>query len=374
MLWRTLTVVHVNSPCVCVALCLLAVSSPRAARADDFHGRLYLGPAFLHNDHGESDSSGYGIAAQLDLGARITKGLALHGTAIADDSQSMGFTASQQVGGEYVTRVLGVGVGATGEWHGFALGASSGAQLTLHPDPINPNDGPSGAGLGPFVSTTLGYVVNAFDDFQLGAHALARYRVGKDEEDPSGYQLGLVLSVGLADDERHDKAPLALEPEVTPRDEASAIGALSAQLGWWNAELELLTQPGIYFALGGPWVGAVLGVTEDRLIIPFGARIGYQHELSSRWKLRAAAHFVGLYGSAGVCYDCSSDANGTDSWQLFELGARYESGSGLVYGIDVPLLVVNDVLGLDNAANEPFFAPPTSLAFLQLYVGYSWPL
>lgn len=197
-----------KAPCLSVALFSLAVSSPRPARADDFYGRLYLGPAYIYNDDTSGrDSSGFGVAAQLDLGARLTERLALHASLIADGSPWTEFTASTQILGEYPTRVLGLGVGVTGEASGFSLGASTGAQLTSHPDPINPNDGPTAAGIGPFVSGTAGYVLGAFHGVQLGAHALARYRVGKDEFDPSGYHLGLVLSVGLADDEPQDESP-----------------------------------------------------------------------------------------------------------------------------------------------------------------------
>lgn len=177
---------------------LLLIGTPRAALAADFHARALLGPGLLHNDDVSGlDSSGYGLLSQLDLGATWTPWLALHGTLIADHSGWMSFDR-QITGGDYTTTVLGLGLGATGTWRQWSLGVTGGAQLTWHPDAINPNDGASGAGLGPFVSANAGYLFPALDALQLGAQAMARYRVGKDDLDPSGYQLGVGLSLALA--------------------------------------------------------------------------------------------------------------------------------------------------------------------------------
>jgi hypothetical protein len=104
--------------------------------------------------------------------------------------------------------------------------------------------------------------------------------------------------------------------------------------------------------------------------------VGYQFELSRSWKLRGGTHLVGLYGAAGECLACASRAHGTESWQLFELGVRYDSREAAVYGLDVPLFVINDLLDLNDEAREQdaFFAPPLSFVFVQVYAGYSWPL
>lgn len=190
----------IRSTYIVFASLVLSAAAPREARASDFYGRLFAGPAYIHNDHewGGVDSQGFGIATQLDLGARFTRELAAHATLIADSSRSMALDGL--IDGDQETTVLGLGLGGTTNWSGFSLGVSAGAQLTWHPDELNPNDGPEGAGLGPFISTTAGYVWSVSENLQLGGHVLARYRVGKDEQDPSGYQLGVGLSIGLVGD------------------------------------------------------------------------------------------------------------------------------------------------------------------------------
>jgi hypothetical protein len=186
---------------VCPPLAYLLLTAPVAASDGGMYANVLVGPAYFHNDdESERDSSGYGIAGQLDLGPKLTDWLVLHASVVADDSRAMAFDDSAQLDGEYVTTVLGLGLGATALWQGWAMGLASGAQLTWHPDPINPNDGSSGAGIGPFLALQGGYSVRVLDDVQLGARAFARYRFGKDEPDPSGYQLGLGLSLTLTSD------------------------------------------------------------------------------------------------------------------------------------------------------------------------------
>jgi len=373
------------SVCATVALLSLLVSTaPRPARASDFYGRWQLGPMYLVNDLPRgADSHGWGIGTELALGARLLPALALHASFFADYSSWMAIERALSSGDGYETAVVGLGIGASTSWSGITLGLATGAQATYYPELEQDPRDLSGAGIGPFVSASLGYESDALKLGRLGIQGVARYRVSKDAGDPKGYELGLLLSLALPDERGSERGGTAVtEAGSEPREPLEApahTGAspatytLSAQMGWWNAELELLTASGAYLALGGPWVGALLGPGNDRTIIPFGVRLGYQLDLSSAWQLRAAAHLAGLYGSAGRCVDCAS--NGTDSWQLFELGARHQSSSGLVYGLDLPLFVINDVLGLDNdSSSDPFFAPPVSLAFLQLYVGYAWGL
>lgn len=351
----------------------ISLGIPRAARASDVYARLLAAPAYFHNDHDFDfyDSSGFGVASQLDLGARLRKSLALHASLVADTSQWIRFD-SEDFRGEYETTVLGLGLGATTTIDQFSLGAVLGAQFTWHPGDSDAHEGPDAAGVGPLFSVTAGYLFPRLsEDVEVGVHALARYRVGKDEEDPSGYQLGLGVSIGIPDEDSKSEEPG--EPAPEPRPEPS-VGYASAHIGWWNAELEFLFGPGLYVAAGGPWVGALLGPLEERVYIPFGARVGYQFDASEEWKLRVATHLVGL---SEVYEECSVDCGGpisTQSWQLFEIGARHESPSGLVYGIDVPFFVINDVLGLDRSTSpedEPF-APPISIIFTQVYVGYAW--
>jgi len=188
-----------SSLVLCASLSGLLFAAPGGA--SEFYASALVGPAYFHNDDPVlgADSSGFGVASQLDVGARLQRWLALHGTLILDHSSWMAFDESAQLTGDYVTTVLGLGLGATASWQRWSAGLSAGAQLTWHPDPINPNDGASGAGLGPFVALQGGYAIPVSDAVQLGAQAFARYRVGKDEQDPSGYQLGVGLCFTLAD-------------------------------------------------------------------------------------------------------------------------------------------------------------------------------
>jgi len=357
------------------SLAAISIAVPRAARASDFYARLLAGPAYFHNDNEFEayDSGGFGIASQLDVGARLRESLSVHASLVADTSQWMSFDQEALLAGEYETTVLGIGIGATTTFDQVSLGAVLGAQFAWHPGGNDAAEGPAAAGLGPLVSVTAGYLLpQAFDGVELGAHALARYRVGKDDGDPSGYQLGLGLSIAVIGEDSEPEEAGEATPE--PRPEPS-VGYASAHIGWWNAELEFLFGPGFYVAAGGPWVGALLGPADERVYVPFGARVGYQFDASEEWKVRAATHLVGLSKVYEKCYPprCPTP-NSTQSWQLFELGARHESPSGLVYGIDVPLFVINDVLGLDRSTSpedEPF-APPLSIIFTQVYVGYSW--
>jgi hypothetical protein len=158
---------------------------------------LYAGPAYLHNDHSFGDSSGVGIATQLDAGVQLIPLLKLHASFIADYSSWMGFDVGAG-DNDYESSVYGLGLGATAVLGGFSAGIASGAQFTFFPNLDDPSSSPYGAGIGPFISGTLGYVISPLDPLEMGLHVLARYRVGKDEGDPSGYQLGLVLSVGLS--------------------------------------------------------------------------------------------------------------------------------------------------------------------------------
>lgn len=170
-----------------------------AAGASEFYGRLYAGPAYLHNDAPYSgSSSGPGVATQLDLGARLAPWFRLHSTFIADHSQWMAFDSQTRISGEYEGAIYGLGIGVTGSRGALSLGLSTGAQLTFFPGLDHPGSGPDGAGIGPFISATPGYVVPVSGLLELGVHGLVRYRSGKDDGDPSGYQLGLLLSVGVA--------------------------------------------------------------------------------------------------------------------------------------------------------------------------------
>jgi hypothetical protein len=356
-----------------LTLALSASLAPCSAQATELYGRLRLGPVYMVNDRPQGvDSSGFGLASDLDLGARLSPGFALHSSLFLHGSNWMAYdSAPSGTAHDHGTVVYGLGVGATANWRGVSLGLSTGAQFTHFPDPVDPSS-LSAAGIGPFVRASVGYARDAGGALQLGVQGVGTYRVGKDQDDPRGYDLALLLSIALPSDAQSGSLPDTDAARASARGAMRSPGySLSAQLGWWNAELELLSPVGVYAALGGPWVGALLSASEDRAIVPFGARLGYQLDWTEQWKLRAAAHLAGLYGSAGQCPDCSS--HGSDSFLLFELGIRHQSSAGLVYGADVPLLVILDVLDLDqDTGDSGIFAPPLSLAFLQVYIGYSW--
>jgi hypothetical protein len=356
-----------------VAAC---VAAPTAARASDFYARLLAGPAYFHNDSDAPtyDTSGFGLASQLDLGARFEKPFALHASLVYDTSRWMSFDSELFINsGGYETTVLGLGLGATSTWNRVTLGAVLGAQLTTHPGGNDASEGPEAAGLGPLVSATAGYTFpHVFEGVDLGVQGLARYRVGKDEYDPSGFQLGLGLSATFVAGDSAIEATATEASEAEPR-AVPSVGYASAQIGWWNAELEFLSNVGLYVAAGGPWVMALLGPLDDRINIPFGARVGYQFDASEEWKLRAAAHFVGWRELQDCSLACSDY---TVTWQLFEVGARHQSESGFLYGIDVPLLAIEDILRLDEraATDRHVLAPPLSIVLTQVYVGYAWPI
>jgi hypothetical protein len=182
------------------ALCVTGVH-PSAARASSFAGRLSLGPTYMQNDTRRDldDSAGPGLSAQLDAGLQLSAPLVLHATLIYDYSRWL------EVGdltGRYEGSMLGLGLGATARSAGLSLGGAVGAQLTRFPQSDDPPSGPNGASVGPFLSLSAGYVWTIEGPTNAGIHAVFRCRESKDETnsivyDPIGYQLGLVLSLGL---------------------------------------------------------------------------------------------------------------------------------------------------------------------------------
>jgi hypothetical protein len=185
----------------------LGAWSPGVARASSFAGRLSLGPAYMHNDTAvdASDSSGLGVALQLDAGLQLYAPLAVHATVIYDYTRWLGFS---DVNGEYDGSMLGFGLGATASVVGITLGAVAGAQFTSFPSADDPSSGPIGAGLGGLLSLSAGYVWPLVGGTYAGLQGIFRYRASKDETssvvyDPRGYQLGLVLCFGLEGEPLH---------------------------------------------------------------------------------------------------------------------------------------------------------------------------
>jgi hypothetical protein len=146
--------------------------------------------------------------------------------------------------------------------------------------------------------------------------------------------------------------------------------AMSVQGGWWSVEGEWRGASGIYGAVGLPWMGFLLE-SGSGWVVPFGARLGYQYEASPAWKLRGAVRVAGTHGEGSKC---GCQHRSTRTFGFFELGLRYEGPSGFVAGLDAPLVAVDQAHDLARGRTEgvEVFPLPLSLAFSQLYIGYSW--
>jgi hypothetical protein len=138
--------------------------------------------------------------------------------------------------------------------------------------------------------------------------------------------------------------------------------ALTLQGGWWSVEAEWRTRTGMFGAIGVPWVAIPL-TSHARWLIPYAARIGYQHDVSRTFKLRGAIHVAGTYGRENPCGDCGEIVSRI--FAFAEVGGRYEAPSGFVAGVDLP------IFGLGSSGGD-LYPPPISLAFSQAYVGWSW--
>ena len=180
----------------------LALLAPGTAEASSFAGRLSLGPTYMQNDSKTDlgDSSGPGIAAQLDAGVQLWPPLVVHATFIYDYSRWLEFTDS--TAGPYEGSMLGFGLGATARFAGLAVGGAAGGQFTFFPQNDDAASGPNGASLGSFISLSAGYVWTIEGPLNAGVHGVFRFRSSTDETnsivyDPTGVHLGLVLSIGL---------------------------------------------------------------------------------------------------------------------------------------------------------------------------------
>jgi hypothetical protein len=180
----------------------LALLCPRWAEASVFMGRLAAGAGYMNtnsqNEYG--DSTGAALALQLDAGLRLLQPLAVHATIIYDRSEWLYFP--EGIGKPFGGSMLGLGLGATATLSFVSLGLVAGGQFTSFPSNDDPGSGPNGASLGPFISGMAGCVWSVTDDTEMGVHGFVRFRSSSDETnsivyDPSGYQLGLVLSFGL---------------------------------------------------------------------------------------------------------------------------------------------------------------------------------
>jgi hypothetical protein len=151
-----------------------------------------------------------------------------------------------------------------------------------------------------------------------------------------------------------------------------AASAVSVQGGWWSVEGEWKAPNGIHGAIGLPWMGFLLE-SGSRWTVPFSARAGYQYEASAVWKLRGSVRVAGTYGENS---SCGCGRRETRTFGFLEFGIRYEAPSGFVAGLDLPLFAFDQAHDLARGRTEGIevFPPPLSLAFSQVYVGYSWKL
>ena len=141
--------------------------------------------------------------------------------------------------------------------------------------------------------------------------------------------------------------------------------ALALHAGWWSVEAEWRTRSGLYAAAGVPWAAAALYLLNGASwVVPLGARAGYDLALSPRWSVRGSVHGASAYGNERGKCGCD---DGDPVFRVFvfaEAGVQYRAAGGLVLGAYVPLYGFN--LGHRQ------FPPPASLAFSQVYLGYSW--
>jgi hypothetical protein len=142
---------------------------------------------------------------------------------------------------------------------------------------------------------------------------------------------------------------------------------VSLQGGWWAFEAEWKARPGFYVSVGIPWATVPMAVLNGATwVIPAGARVGYQYDLSTRWSLRSSAQAAFSVANETSKCGCESPAATARTFVFADLGLRYDSPRGFVAGVDVPVVGIR--------LPHHWFAPPEALAFSQVYVGYSWGL
>jgi hypothetical protein len=169
---------------------------------------------------------------------------------------------------------------------------------------------------------------------------------------------------------------LALVLIVAPGESTVAVSetadanapAVSVQAGWWSLEAELKSSTGVFAAVGLPWMGMLL--PSGGWTVPFSGRVGYQYDASVTWKLRGSARVAGTYAETS----CLCGGWETQTFGFLEVGVRYQAASGFIAGLDLPLFAFDQAHDLVRGRTEgiELFPPPLSLAFSQVYVGYSW--
>jgi hypothetical protein len=160
----------------------------------------------------------------------------------------------------------------------------------------------------------------------------------------------------------------ALVPGVA-RAEPMTVGA---QAGIWSAEAEWRSGTGPFVGVGFPWALYAIEVANGgESVAALEGKIGWDFALTKSWSLRTGPRFLWATSKSDPCgTGCMERSNG--SWGLFEVGVRYEAASGLVAGLDVPLLALKDIH--DNpripGGDEWWMAP----VFSQVWLGWAWSL
>jgi hypothetical protein len=164
-------------------------------------------------------------------------------------------------------------------------------------------------------------------------------------------------------------AALLLVAVPAPGAAEASRTTLSLQAGWWSVEMDVATKPGVYAAVGVPWMGAVLDGTTGgmRWRGAFETGVGYQRRIGESWWARAGVRLAASFAYGDPCGGCDYRTE-THSFGFLELGIRYEHRAGFVAGLILPLWVIGDLL--DGRLEH--FPTGISLAFTQGYAGYAW--
>lgn len=157
---------------------------------------------------------------------------------------------------------------------------------------------------------------------------------------------------------------------LAPSRAEAADPGFSVQGGWWSLEADLQTRSGLFIDAGVPLAGIFLAETTGGTswFVPLEFKLGYQHALSERFRLRLGARSAFMASGEDPCgTGCHETA--FRSFNNLEVGFRYETPTGFVAGVELPVFT----LQFKERSVEPWWPGP-SLAFSELYVGYRWSL
>ena len=164
---------------------------------------------------------------------------------------------------------------------------------------------------------------------------------------------------------------------------------LGIQGGWWNAEVDYVTNFGLQINLGWPWGAYVQrgspisnAYYEQGWFVPLEAKLGYQFDFPRNDVVTLRVGFRGAMTWSQTDYfgggwdhmkeDCESiefDFLGT-----LEVGLRFRFKFGLVLGLEIPIFAF---LVLEQDDCDPMCVhdgPRFPFAYSQIYLGWSWKL